>query len=106
MTYLLILVALIGCMALLDFRFRLLLWNRPLAGALTLALGTAFFLAWDVWAIHEGIFLHRASPLMTGIMLGDQLPLEELFFLVFLCYQTLILFTGAEQLIKRRKEQA
>ena len=32
---------------------------------------------------------------MTGIMLAPQLPLEEAFFLAFLCYQTMILFTGA-----------
>ncbi|MCO1338895.1 C50 carotenoid epsilon cyclase [Kocuria polaris] len=106
MTYLVILLVLIGCMGLLDFRFRLVLWNRPLAGALTLVVGTAFFLAWDVWAIHEGIFLHRASPLMTGLMLGNQLPLEELFFLFFLCYQTLIVFAGAQRLIGGRKARA
>ncbi|RZU62997.1 lycopene cyclase domain-containing protein [Zhihengliuella halotolerans] len=106
MTYLLILVGLIGCMVLLDFRFRLLLWSRPVAGALTLVIGTAFFLIWDIQAIQHGIFLHRASPLMTGIMLGDQLPLEELFFLFFLCYQSMILFTGAERLIARRRAES
>ncbi|MBG6084600.1 lycopene cyclase domain-containing protein [Zhihengliuella flava] len=103
MTYLLILVALIGCMALLDARFRLVIWDRPLRGVLALALGTAFFLLWDLQAIHHGIFLHRASPLMTGVMLSDQLPLEELFFLIFLCYQTLILFTGTQRLLDQRR---
>ncbi len=31
---------------------------------------------------------------MTGVMVGEQLPLEEAFFLFFLCYQTMILVTG------------
>ena len=64
-------------------------------------MGTAFFLGWDVWAIALGIFLHRESPLMTGIMIGAQLPLEEAFFLLFLCYQTMIVFTGALAFLQR-----
>ncbi len=94
MIYLAVLVALLGCMALLDARYKLFFFARPLAATVTMAVGLAYFLAWDVWAISLGIFLHRESPLMTGIMLGPQLPLEEAFFLAFLCYQTMILFTG------------
>ena len=103
MSYLLILVALLGCMALLDARWKLFLFARPLAGAAVLLLGTGFFLAWDVSAIAAGIFLHKDSPLMTGLMLGPQLPVEEAFFLLFLCYQTMIAFTGAQQLLRWRK---
>ena len=95
MTYLLVLVALLGCMALLDARFRLFFFHRPGRAAVVMAAGVAYFSAWDAWAIAEGIFLHRDSPLMTGIMLGEQFPLEEAFFLAFLCYQTMILFAGA-----------
>ncbi|TJY72590.1 lycopene cyclase domain-containing protein [Arthrobacter sp. CAU 1506] len=94
MIYLAVLVALLGCMALLDARYKLFFFARPLAATVTMAVGLVYFLAWDVWAISLGIFLHRESPLMTGIMLGPQLPLEEAFFLAFLCYQTMILFTG------------
>ncbi len=101
MIYLAILLALLGCMALIDARWKLFLFDKPLAGAAVLLLGTAFFLAWDVWAIAVGIFLHRDSPLMTGIMIGEQLPLEEAFFLLFLCYQTMILFTGAQRVLSR-----
>lgn len=102
MTYLLVLVAVIGCMALMDARWRLFLWRRPVAGAVVLAVGLAYFLWWDVWAIAEGIFLHRDSPLMTGIMLADQLPLEEAFFLLFLSYLTMVLFTGAVRVLEHR----
>ncbi|MGO3256365.1 MAG: lycopene cyclase domain-containing protein, partial [Glutamicibacter ardleyensis] len=67
---------------------------KPLAALLSLILGTAFFLLWDVLAISQGIFLHRDSQLMTGIMVAEQLPLEEVFFLIFLCYSTMVVVTG------------
>lgn len=94
MTYLLILLLLLGCMTLLDARFGLFFWSRPWRAALVLSLGVVYFLSWDLWAIAAGIFLHRDSPLMTGIMLADQLPVEEPIFLLFLSYQTMIAFTG------------
>lgn len=94
MIYLSILLLLLGCMAALDARWKLFLFARPAAGVTVLVAGTAFFLLWDVAAIAAGIFLHRDSPLMTGIMIGPQLPLEEAFFLLFLCYQAMVVFTG------------
>lgn len=102
MTYLLILLALIACMAALDARYRLFVFARPAPALLALAGGTAMFLLWDLIAIDLGIFLHRESVLMTGVMLGPQLPLEEAFFLFFLCYNTMVLFTGALTLGARR----
>lgn len=103
MTYLIILLALLGCMVLTDARWKLFLFKSPVAAAAVLVLGTVFFLAWDIAAIAAGIFLHRDSTLMTGIMIGEQLPLEEGFFLLFLCYQTMILFTGAQGLLDSRQ---
>jgi lycopene cyclase domain-containing protein len=104
--YLLVLIVLLGCMALLDARHRLFFFHRPVRAAVVMAAGVAYFSAWDVWAIAEGIFLHRDSPLMTGIMLGEQFPLEEAFFLAFLCYQTMVLFTGGLQWLRRRSAAA
>ncbi len=103
MAYLLILLGLLGCMALVDARWKLFIFARPVPAAAVLALGTAFFLFWDVSAIAAGIFLHRESALMTGIMLAPALPLEEAFFLLFLCYQTMILFTATVHLLHRRR---
>ncbi|WP_306349485.1 lycopene cyclase domain-containing protein [Glutamicibacter sp. MNS18] len=94
MAYLLTLLVLIGCMVLLDARYRLFVFHRPVPALLSLVLGTGIFVLWDVLAIAEGIFLHLESPWMTGIMVADQLPLEEIFFLFFLCYQTMILVNG------------
>lgn len=102
MTYLLVLIALIGCMLLVDHRWRLFVFHRPLPALLVLAAGVGYFLWWDVWAIAEGIFLHRDSELMTGVMLADQLPLEEAFFLLFLSLTTMVLFTAAVRLAEAR----
>ncbi|HRO29251.1 MULTISPECIES: lycopene cyclase domain-containing protein [Micrococcaceae] len=89
--YLVSLLASLGCMALLDRRFRLVLWRAPRAGAVVLAVGLAFFLAWDLVAIASQHYAAGTSEAMTGIMLAPELPLEEILFILFLCYLTLVL---------------
>jgi hypothetical protein len=39
---------------------------------------------------------------MTGVVLAPEFPLEEVFFLLFLCYLTLVLVVGAQALLSRR----
>lgn len=80
------------CMGLLDRRFGLALWRAPRRTLLVLALGIAYFLAWDLAAIAAGHYGMGQSALMTGIMLAPELPLEELVFITFLCYLTLVLW--------------
>jgi lycopene cyclase domain-containing protein len=80
-----------GCMALLDHRFRLVLWRAPRLGLLTVAVGIAFFLAWDLAAIASGHYAAGQGAGMTGIMLAPELPLEEIVFITFLSYLTLVL---------------
>lgn len=79
-----------GCMALLDHRFHLVLWRAPRAGALTAIAGIAVFLLWDLAAIASGHYGKGQGP-MTGVMLAPELPLEEIVFITFLCYLTLVL---------------
>lgn len=42
---------------------------------------------------------------MTGIMISPQLPLEEAFFLFFLCYQTMILINGVSSWRGHRRKR-
>ena len=102
MAYLIALLVSAAGVAVLDARFRLAFWRAPDAAGLSIAAGTAFFLAWDVAAIAAGIFRHRPSPLMTGIMLGPELPVEEPVFLAFFCYTALALYTGAARVVAAR----
>ncbi|WP_324650573.1 lycopene cyclase domain-containing protein [Georgenia sp. H159] len=105
LAYLGALVGVTACMALLDRRFRLVLWADARRGGLVLAVGVAFFLLWDVAAIAAGFYHRGDSEAMTGIMLAPELPLEELLFVTFLCYLTLVLH-GLVRLALRRRRRA
>lgn len=93
------------CMGLLDRRFGLVLWRAPRRTLLVLALGIGYFLAWDLAAIAAGHYGMGQSPLMTGILLAPELPLEELGFVTFLCYFTLVLW-GLIATLSRRTARA
>ena len=92
LVYLLCLLVPLVCMAVLDRRFRLVLWRAPRRGAVVLAAGIGLFLLWDLAAIAAGHYRMGQSPLMTGILVGPELPLEELVFIAFLSYHALVLW--------------
>ena len=75
----------------LDARHRLALFGgTPVRTLLTVAIGVVFFLAWDVAGISAGVFFRGSGPYQSGVLLGPELPLEEVFFLMLLCYVTLL----------------
>lgn len=87
--------------ALIDWRFRLAFWvarGRTLA---TVAIGVVFFLAWDAAGILTGVFVKGDSPLYTGVVLAPELPLEEVFFLAFLCYLALVCASAGMRALAR-----
>lgn len=97
--YLAALTTATGCMLLLDWRYRLYFWHRPLPALIVTVVGVAFLLAWDVVGIALGIFLRGDSPIATGIVLAPELPLEEPVFLTFLVICTMVVFTGVTRLL-------
>lgn len=103
LVYLLALLGALGCMVLIDRRFRLFFWRAPRRAATVLAVGLAFFLTWDLLGIAFGIFLRGPGKLSTGILIAPQLPLEEPFFLAFLCYVTMVLVIGARRVLDRAR---
>lgn len=78
-------------MALLDARFGLVLWRDHRRSLVVLGLGIVLFLLWDVAAIALGFYHRGDSAAMTGLMLAPELPVEELLFITFLCYITLVI---------------
>jgi lycopene cyclase domain-containing protein len=100
--YLLAILVSAGGIAIIDARWRLAAWKSPGRTAAAVATGVAFFLAWDAVGISTGVFLKGDSPLFTGVDLAPELPLEELFFLLFLCYLALVLWAAALRLVERR----
>jgi lycopene cyclase domain-containing protein len=104
--YLAGLLAAIGCMVLIDARWRLVFWRAPVAAAVTVAAGVAFFLAWDAAGILLGVFFRGSSSIVTGVELAPELPLEEPVFLAFLCYLTLVLVLVVERMLRARAARA
>ena len=100
--YLLAILVSAGGIAIIDARWRLAAWKSPGRTAAVVAVGVAFFLAWDAVGISTGVFLKGDSPLFTGVDLAPELPLEEVFFLLFLCYLALVLWAAALRLVERR----
>jgi lycopene cyclase domain-containing protein len=83
-----LLVALAG-MVILDGRFGLFFWRGAIRAAVVLAIGLVFFLIWDLQGIRLDIFFRGETTFMTGWQWAPELPLEEPFFLLLLCYLTM-----------------
>ncbi|MEV4737990.1 MULTISPECIES: lycopene cyclase domain-containing protein [unclassified Microbacterium] len=104
--YLTALLVTLGCMLLLDWRFRLFFWRDPLAASVVVLVGLVFFLVWDVAGIAGGIFFRGEGVIATGILLAPELPLEEPVFLVFLVVCTMVVFTGAVRVLDALRRRA
>ncbi|GAA3588921.1 hypothetical protein GCM10022198_10850 [Klugiella xanthotipulae] len=100
--YLALLLITLGCMVILDWRYRLFFWRGPVRAAATLILGVVFLGVWDALGIGLGIFFRGDSPLLAGLTLAPEFPVEEVFFLVLLCYLTMNLYVAATRLLSRR----
>ena len=101
LAYLGALLASLAGMVVLDVRYRLFFWRSPARAALVLLVGVTFFVCWDLFGIGFGIFQRGETAFMSGILLAPEFPLEEFFFLTFLCYLTMILIAGSERLLHR-----
>lgn len=99
--YLAALLLAIGCMVLLDWRFRLFFWRDARRATIVLVIGVVFFVAWDVAGIALGIFARGETAVMTGLVLAPELPIEEPVFLAFLCYLTMVLVGGTRAILAR-----
>ncbi|CAM3567296.1 lycopene cyclase domain-containing protein [Isoptericola cucumis] len=79
-------------MVAMDRRWKLFLFARPRRGLVTLACGVAFFLLVDVAAIVLGFYGRGAGASLSGLEVLPHLPVEEVVFVTFLCYLTMVLF--------------
>lgn len=103
--YLAALLVSLGCMLLLDHRFRLFFWRDAVSALIVTVVGTVFFLVWDVAGILSGIFFRGEGTIATGILLAAELPLEEPVFLVFLVMCTMVIYTGAVRILASRRSR-
>jgi lycopene cyclase domain-containing protein len=88
-------------MVTLDRRFGLFFWRDTARAGVVLAAGVLFFLAWDLAGISLGIFFRGQTSFMTGLQLAPELPVEEVFFLILLCYLSMNAYAAAGMLADR-----
>ena len=103
--YLLAILVSAAGIALLDRRFRLAFWRSRGRTIAAVLIGVAFFVAWDAVGILTGVFVKGDSPLYLGVMIAPELPLEEVFFVLFLCYLTMVVHGLVTMVLGRREPQ-
>jgi len=81
----------------LDWRYRVAVFDQARRALATIGIGVAVFLAWDVAGVGLGIFFRGEAGYMTGVQIAPEIPLEELFFLILLNYNTLLLWRALDR---------
>ncbi len=87
----------IACLLMVDYRWKLAIFNNRNRALKTVGFGVALFAVWDVLGIRAHIFYTGSASVITRIFLISQFPLEELFFLVVLVYTTLLFWRSLER---------
>lgn len=95
--YLIGLIISLGCLALIDWRYKLAFFYDRKRTLFTLFVAIGLFSIWDILGIWLGIFFHGGSDLTLSLRLFPEFPLEELFFLALLTYSTLIVYRFIEK---------
>ncbi|WAC67111.1 lycopene cyclase domain-containing protein [Agrococcus sp. SL85] len=97
-----ILVSALGVGA-IDARWRLALFRDAPRAIGAVLLTALLLLVLDLSAIATGNFRLGESPWMTSIEVLPHLPIEELAFITFLAYVSLVAIAGAERLLAARR---
>lgn len=87
---------------LLDARFKLAAFARPVSTLVTVVIGVAFFVAWDLAGIATGTFRQGESSFYLGFSVAPHLPIEEIAFLTFLVYLSIVVFAAANRWLVAR----
>ena len=87
---------------LIDARWRLALFRAPRPTIVAVLATAALLLVIDLVGIATGNFRLGASPWMTGIEVLPHLPIEELGFVAFLAYVSLVAWAAAMRVLDAR----
>lgn len=96
-----LLISLVGCY-LLDRTHKLAFTANPKRAFLSMVPAFVVFVIWDIAGIALGIFFRGNNTLLTGIQFFPEFPIEEVFFLMLLCYSSLIALTWISKVLKRQ----
>jgi lycopene cyclase domain-containing protein len=86
----------------IDARLRLFFWADARRAAVVLVIGVVFFLLWDLVAIGAGFYGRGAGGALLGIEVVPHLPLEELVFVTFLSYVTMVVLALVRRALAAR----
>lgn len=84
-------LSILGLVA-IDRKKNLALFIYPLPTIVSVSIAVVVFLIWDIIGIAQGIFFRGNTTFLSGLLLGPELPIEELFFLILLSYNTLLAY--------------
>lgn len=99
--YLIALLVILGCLVLIDYRYKLAFFHNAKRAGLTLGIAIWLFTVWDIFGIRMGIFFKGDSPYSLPIHIIPEFPIEEIFFLGVLTYSALIIYRFASERIKK-----
>ena len=88
-------------LATLDKRYQLAFFKDRSRTIITILIGVVVFVIWDILGITLGIFFSGQSVYMSGLYLAPEFPVEEVFFLVLLCYVSLLTYLIMERRWRR-----
>lgn len=95
----------IGGLAVLDYRFNLVMALDAVRAIRVMSIGYSVFLVWDILGVKLNIFFVGSSRFMTHLQLFKNFMFEELFFIVLLVYLPLILWQGLKHLNNKSGNQ-
>ena len=98
--YLTALLVSIAGLTTLDFKFKLAI-GKNLGYLCFILIPTVFFLVWDIAGINNGIFFRGGAEHILGVQVYEEMPIEEIFFLILLSYSALLLLKASMRLSTR-----
>lgn len=101
LAYLLVQLVSFGGILVIDHRWKLAAFRAPAATVLAVTSAVALFLTWDVLGVRSGVFFRGVTDFMTGLTVAPEIPLEEIVFLAFLSYLSLVCATGAARAVEQ-----
>jgi lycopene cyclase domain-containing protein len=101
-SYLVILLLSLAGLYLLDRTHKLAFTVNPKRAFWAMVPAFLVFVIWDIAGISLGIFFRGNNTLLTGIQLFPEFTIEEVFFLILLCYSTLIALTWISKVLNKK----
>lgn len=87
----------LGCLLLIDHRWKLAIFGQTGRSFMTLGYGVLFFAMWDALGIAQNIFYTGSATVISRIFIVPNFPIEEILFLIVLVYTTLIIWRSLER---------